>query len=461
MIRIPRSLAKAFHTVLRRAVASTEARRTRPAVVISASPGGLVLYSHWAGWAIAHRQPGRFEPTTIAMPVAALASCEGAGDAPVTIERTDGRVRLAWQDRGVPKVAEHAAEPLPPALPPLPDKPAKLDARFLRAFDDAVRCTDRTPARYDLNCLQLQGRLGAVVATNGRELFREDGFTLPWIDDILVPRTSVFTCNELSRHPPTIGRTATHVVVSTGPWSVFLPIATKGTFPNIDQVIPKVGPAATHWRIDEQDADVLRRGLPDLPGRGDSESPITVELDGHVVIRSRAAEGPPNSIVLSRSAVQGKPVRWAMNRSILLRSVALGMREFAIVNPDKAIVGQCGHRLHLFMPFHERHIVPADSPVVSPAPSGQSESQPIARIGPGPLPDPRRCPIPVPERSADGPPDKGGLIDVIEEMQQLQDALRDALARTSRLSAALKLQRRQTKAVQSTLATLRQLPALG
>jgi len=439
----------------------------RPAVVISASPQGLLLYSHWAGWAIAHRQPGRFEPATIAIPVAALASCEGAGDAPVTIESADGRVRLAWQDRGVPKVAEHAAEPLPLALPPMPDKPAKLDARFLRAFDDALRCTDRTPGRYDLNCLQLQGRRGAVVATNGRELFREDGFALPWIDDILVPRNSVFTCNELRQHPPTIGRTTTHVVVTAGPWSVLLPIATKGTFPNIDQVIPKVGPAATHWRLDEQDAETLVRGLPELPGHGEPESPITVELDDKVSIRARAAEGPPATIVLSRSTVQGKPVRWAMNRSILRRSVAMGMREFAIVHPDKAIVGQCGNRLHLFMPFHERHIVPADSPVVSPVPAGEPEARPvavheaIARIGPGPQHNPRRCAIPVPERSADGPPDKGGLIDVIEEMSQLQDALRDALARTARLSAALKLQRRQTRVVQSTLATLRQLPALG
>jgi len=258
VIRISRSLAKAFHAVLRRAAASTEARRTRPAVVISASPGGLVLYSHWAGWAIAHRQPGRFEPTTIAMPVAALASCEGGGDAPVTIESGEGRVRLAWQDRGVPKVAEHAAEPMPPTLPPLPDKPAKLDARFLRAFDDAVRCTDRTPARYDLNCLQLQGRRGAIVATNGRELFREDGFTLPWIEDVLVPRTSVFTCNELRQHPPTIGRTETHVVVGAGPWSVFLPIATKGTYPHIDQVIPKVGPTATQCPTESADAGCRR-----------------------------------------------------------------------------------------------------------------------------------------------------------------------------------------------------------
>ncbi len=58
---------------------------------------------------------------------------------------------------------------------------------------------------------------------------------------------------------------------------------------------------------------------------------------------------------------------------------------------------------------------------------------------------------------AEAPPAPGGLADVIAETEALRDLLHDAFSRSSRLLAALKLQRRQTKAVAMAMASLRQL----
>ena len=54
-------------------------------------------------------------------------------------------------------------------------------------------------------------------------------------------------------------------------------------------------------------------------------------------------------------------------------------------------------------------------------------------------------------------PAPGGLADIIAETEVLRDLLHDAFSRTSRLLTALKLQRRQTKAVQQAMASLKQL----
>jgi hypothetical protein len=50
-----------------------------------------------------------------------------------------------------------------------------------------------------------------------------------------------------------------------------------------------------------------------------------------------------------------------------------------------------------------------------------------------------------------------GIVDLIAEAERLRELLQEATGRTGRLIAALKLQRRQTRAVQQAMASLRQL----
>ena len=53
--------------------------------------------------------------------------------------------------------------------------------------------------------------------------------------------------------------------------------------------------------------------------------------------------------------------------------------------------------------------------------------------------------------------DRGASLDLIEEAETLRAMLQEASARSARLIAALKQQRRQSRAVQQAVASLRQL----
>ena len=54
-----------------------------------------------------------------------------------------------------------------------------------------------------------------------------------------------------------------------------------------------------------------------------------------------------------------------------------------------------------------------------------------------------------------------GFASLIEDAESLKTSLRDSLSKTNELIAGLKRHRKQSKAVQSTLNSLRQLQSLG
>ena len=60
------------------------------------------------------------------------------------------------------------------------------------------------------------------------------------------------------------------------------------------------------------------------------------------------------------------------------------------------------------------------------------------------------------EDAADNAPDSGSS-DVLEQAEAVKASLREATSKTTQLIAALKRHRKQAKAVQSTLAALKQL----
>ena len=54
-----------------------------------------------------------------------------------------------------------------------------------------------------------------------------------------------------------------------------------------------------------------------------------------------------------------------------------------------------------------------------------------------------------------------GFASLVEDAEHLKTSLRDAISKTNELIAGLKRHRKQSKAVQSTLNSLRQLQSLG
>ena len=139
------------------------------------------------------------------MPLDALADFEGKDDSPVVLEAAaPGRTVARWDDRGIPRSKEYPV-PDPAGLPPFPGPPAVFEtcpADLLDALAEAALTTDEGSTRYALDCVQLKGDTGEVVATDGRQILIQGGFRFPWDGDLLVRRTPLFA----SRRCPATAR---------------------------------------------------------------------------------------------------------------------------------------------------------------------------------------------------------------------------------------------------------------
>ena len=101
----------------------------------------------------------------------------------------------------------------------------------------ASSCDDST--RYALGCVLLKGSTGEIVATDGHQLLIQGGYCLPWSGDVLIRRSRVFASKALPRDLPLeVGKTASHVVLKSGPWTIFLEVQTEGTVPRRRQGHP-------------------------------------------------------------------------------------------------------------------------------------------------------------------------------------------------------------------------------
>ena len=123
--------------------------------------------------------------------------------------------------------------------PPRRPRPESCPADLLDALAEAAATTDEGSTRYALDCLQLKGATGEVVATDGRQILIQGGFRFPWDGDLLVRRTPLFAVRELPRDRPVeVGRTDAHVVLRAGPWTIWLAIRADARFPRIEHAIP-------------------------------------------------------------------------------------------------------------------------------------------------------------------------------------------------------------------------------
>jgi hypothetical protein len=380
-------------------------------------------------------------------------------------------VQARWDDAGVPQVRSYAApDPDPPAA--FPDVPAALadpGPGFLRALADAAQVAAREHPRYALTRFQLRGAAGKVVATDGRQLLVQEGFTFPWAEDVLVPALGAFSCRELPQDAAiAVGHIEQHVVIRVGPWAFLLAVDAEGRFPAAEQVIPGRTTGATTAQLTAEDAAFLAQALPRLPGGRGPDAPVTVDLNGHVAVRAREGDqGRVTELVLRRSAVAGPAVRFATNRRYLARALRLGFSELLVVKPDVPVLCRDGRRTYLWMPLGKESALPPggdvaritpDGPAPEAPPAAAERSEPAMAKPPTNGHQPRPEPAPAAPASAEEPPPHanggGGLI---EEAQALHEVLRDAHGRAGRLVAALRRQRKQSRLVQTTLASLRQL----
>jgi hypothetical protein len=269
-----------------------------------------------------------------------------------------------------------------------------------------------------------------------------------------VPRVAAFGSRELAG-PVSVGRTKTHVAVRAGPWTVLLSIDSSGRYPHAEDVIPKTRANTARLQVSPEDAALLIRVLPELPGRDDDQAPITLDLGQPPAVRGRDEQGgAAQEAVLAGSSVSGPALQLCMDRRYLRRALQLGFREVQ-ANGDRPLVCRDERRIYLWMPLAAQRALP---------PPGKAAPVPAPEPAPTPSPERRTDPMPTPPTNGQGPPEgrdgatpPSNNLDPITEAETLRGLLHEAASRSARLVAVLKQQRRQTRAVQQAVQSLRQL----
>lgn len=391
-------------------------------------------------------------PDHLLMPMTVLDAVEGFGNDPVTIERTGPlHAEVRWSDRGAARTltTELLAPERHHEVPSEPASFAPMPVSFRSALQEAGRTVSRDPSRFALHRVQLRGKTGQVIATDGRFAYLRSGFAFPFAEDLLIPALALFGSPEFAREREVaLGRTETHVVVTTGPWTVFLELDKGGRFPDVVGAIPKALTPTTVV-LDEQDARTLLDALPRLPGANDANRPVTIDLASgqSVCVRAKGDDSNDHSeIRLDRSEVTNGPVRVAMDRSFLKRAVELGCRMLRVVASDKPVTAVGGDLTVIVMSLDPSVIVtPASVPEPVPHPSPEPERN-------APMSEPAELVQTTNERT-----ESADVTDPLVEAEAVRAALGDLTRRAGRLVSVLKQNRKEKKALAHVWAGLRQL----
>ena len=455
MIVIPRGPCRAFPALARKCV-SGRPRGPAPPVVCEVSAGSLTVWVRTDDAVLAHSAPcrGVTGDGRVVVPMAVLAAA-GPGTEPVELAvGPEGAGEARFADRGVPTA--HPFEVVPPGrqhqLPDPPDDWHPVGPDFLAALHEGGRTAARDATRFALTRVQVRGKAGHVVATDGRTALVWGGFSFPFADDLLVPALPVFGSRELAAGGAVrLGRTATHLVVACGPWRVFLAIDRAGRYPDVAGVVPRA--AATVAGIDDRDAAGLAACLPGLPGGDADHRAVTLDLDGWVVVRARDDEtGKVEQVRLDRSPSAGPRARVVIDRRVLARALALGCHTVRVAE-GKPVVFEGTDKTVVTVALDPALAVAAGSPAIAaiaainPTLTTTNTDRRIAvrHETNGHAPNGRHDP------PAADPPDP------LAAAEELRLALSDAATKAGRLVTALKSRKKEQRALTQVWSSLKAL----
>jgi hypothetical protein len=486
MITLTRSQVRRLRTVFRRSTLGIAHRGVVSELVLRAEGGQLRAQHRYCDLAVEYTERGSYRPiANVAIPLDALADLEGAADTPVILESPDpDRTVVRWQDRGIPQSREYSLTTPLDRVEPMPAPPATWASNageLLDALSEATETSTPDSTRYSLECIQLQGHRGQLVATDGRQLLIRSGYQFPWAGDLLIKARPIFACRSLPRDQPVeVGCTDTHIFFRAGPWTIPCVIQRDARFPAVERVIPAESEVGTRLRLDPADAGFLESALGRLPGGEENNGPVTLDLNGAIAVRAAASEQPKQvtELVLSRSSYTGSPLCICANRSLLERALRLGYTEIGFTDVKSPFVCRDASRIYTVQPLDAGSPPPADAEVtriesgaaINGADRGPDRTESTRRTTtvrdsrngaePAPPTEGRSRPAARPAEAvsiAGTEPPATSLAALIQEAESLHAALADVKSRTARLISGLRRQRKQSRLVQETLKSLREL----
>jgi hypothetical protein len=463
MISIPRSVLRTFRSLVRRARLH-KGQPTEPCLSLIAGPEGCRIQAASLEVAIEYCHPGQFEPETILLPVKALDAWGGRGNEPVTLEQQPEHCVLAsWSDRGVPRQATfRVAAKAAVNFPERPSSFASSEPELWPALRNAVATVDRCPTRYALNCLHLRGLLGRIDATDGRQILSQAGYNLGFVDDLLVSASPVLGCRELETGEAVgIGRAGDWIGFSVGNWLIMLRIDKAGRFPQIDDIMPQPELAKSRLELSPADASFLSDVLPRLPCDDSRHDPVTIDLNGRVLIRSReSSESRTTEVELTNSQLVGEPIKFCLNRHFIERAVSLGFRQVHAYGQSLPVLCQDDRRRYLSALLDPENVLPAsDDPIriESPGPQARPSRNPRPKEKSMTTTTPVEAQPTTTKAARAKRPRAATTSSPIEQAIFLRDALAVAVRQANELARTLKHQRRHERVLASTLSQLKLL----
>ncbi len=462
MIELTRRQMLVLRSTIRQSLGLTGTRRSTCCVTFQTTPEELTVSARHGELAIAWRVPGKYQPDSFALPIDALAACEGRQSDVVRIERSINVATLRWSDAGIPQSADYTLVE-PTAMPEVAENFVAVGHEFLTAMAEASATTESGSLRYALSYIRLRGSDGQIAATDSRQALLHSGFQFPWTDSVLVPITGAFTARAI-REARTISlaRTPDWVFLRADTWTVALQIQKERRFPDIDAQLPEITTAQTTLCIAESDAGFLLVAAGRLPGSEDSCAPATLDLNGAVIVRAKSErQALMTELLLSNSRKQGEELRVSTDRNYLTRAIQLGFREVYLRDPDLPAFCRSDRRAYLWALLGKDAVLKGDataSRIESPVREIQTQGpKPLAPGASVAAPSntnllrghqsstpPRREHVDVTAGNAQ--PEAKSLTELIVEGEALRTTLRDVLTRTRALISGLKQQRRGSRA---------------
>jgi hypothetical protein len=363
LIQITRLLAKQLLSVMKKGLNRS---KPTPELTIRSGDDGLFIEAQAPSHAIRFHDPRSQERDLMLIPLSLLEDVQGPKSESVFLTRPRQRVLAAsWDDKGVCREMEYdelEAVPDAPAFPEMPAQFSENSPELLTALRHAYETTDVGSVRYALNCIQLRPD-GVIAATDGRQLLRQTGFVFGFDEEVLLQQTKLFSSKELPGDQPVrVGqlkddKAVTNVVFQFGPWTYWLGVQKEGRFPNVDQIIPPTHYAKCTLQLSPADAKFMTDNMHRLPN-GDTHRELTLDLNGHVVLRAASASTPrPAELILRNTSKQGDDVRICTDRNFLARAAAMGFTEFFLPNDASPALAVDANRTYLWMLLDQKEAV--------------------------------------------------------------------------------------------------------
>ena len=467
MIQLTRKHIRAIRTTIRQSLGISNARKA-PTITFRASLTELLIQAATQQLSVECRMPGHHQPECFAIPYEALSTSEGKQDDLVSITRRDDIATLQWADAGIPQSLQFPATDAV-EMPPIPNNLITIDPQFLSAMAEAVATTDQESTRFALNCIRLRGRDGQIAATDSAQALIQTGFSFPWDDEILVTGSGAFASSDFAAADELrIGRSADWVTLQSNSRTLHLRIEKERRFPNIDLQIPTNGSAATTLSLSEDDIEFLLTSTKRLPGASETNSPVTVDLNGVVAIRAAAEDqSSPTELVLSNSRRVGEEIRFSTDRTFLNRAAELGFRDILLRSDKAPAYCQDDRRTYIWALLDESGVLRSNgettricSPVTSISKTTQTRTKnTMTTAQPKPAQPEIKQPAVRPAATAATEPEP--IPGLLAQAETLRDSLSAALSDTRDLITAIKRNQKQNRLVETTLRSLKQLEHIG